>query len=128
MEKWPEATNRQLLQSLVSTALRGDDQEWDQWYGYGLANLGGLLTEDPTGLPDENPLLQKREDWAPAVDYYNDYIDGVLDPPALDADYIYRGTDTSAVKNRPTNTFYGTSPRYHLGQEVATECSGALLK
>ncbi|WP_276671908.1 S8 family peptidase, partial [Schaalia cardiffensis] len=32
MEKWPEATNRQILQSLVRTAARDDGVEWDPGY------------------------------------------------------------------------------------------------
>ena len=75
MEKWPEATNRQILQSLIRTAARDDGVEWDPGYGYGLANLRGLLTEDPTSLPDENPLLHKNNEWVPSEEYYNDYID-----------------------------------------------------
>ncbi|WP_131333590.1 S8 family peptidase [Schaalia vaccimaxillae] len=112
-EQWPNATNRQLIQSLVKTAVRDDGVEWDPRYGYGLANLGGLITQDPTTLPDENPLMNKNPEWAPKEDFYNDYVAGVLEPPSLDPDYIYRGTNTTIVKNNPANTFYGTSPRYH---------------
>ena len=116
MEKWPEATNRQILQSLVRTAVRGDGVEWDPGYGYGLANLRGLLTEDPTNLPDENPLLHKNDEWAPSEDFYNDYIDGLLDPGdevITDPHYIYRGSNSSRARLTPEKTAYGTSPRYH---------------
>ena len=116
MEKWPEATNRQILQSLVRTAVRGDGVEWDPGYGYGLANLRGLLTEDPTNLPDENPLLHKNDEWAPSEEYYNDYIDGLLDPGdevITDPHYIYRGSNSSRARLTPEKTAYGTSPRYH---------------
>ena len=116
MEKWPEATNRQILQSLVRTAVRGDGVEWDPGYGYGLANLRGLLTEDPTNLPDENPLLHKNDEWVPSEEYYNDYIDGLLDPVdhwIQDPNYTYRGSDSGVVRTTSHKTAYGTSPRYH---------------
>ena len=116
MEKWPEATNRQILQSLVRTAARDDGVEWDPGYGYGLANLRGLLTEDPTNLPDENPLLHKNDEWAPSEEYYNDYIDGLLDPGdevITDPHYIYRGSESGVVRTTSHKTAYGTSPRYH---------------
>ena len=116
MEKWPEATNRQILQSLVRTAARDDGVEWDPGYGYGLANLRGLLTEDPTSLPDENPLLHKNTEWVPSEEYYNDYIDGLLDPGdevITDPHYIYRGSNSNLVSVTSHKTAYGTSPRYH---------------
>ena len=116
MEKWPEATNRQILQSLVRTAARDDGVEWDPGYGYGLANLRGLLTEDPTNLPDENPLLHKNDEWVPSEEYYNDYIDGLLDPGdevITDPHYIYRGSESGVVRTTSHKTAYGTSPRYH---------------
>ena len=116
MEKWPEATNRQILQSLVRTAARDDGVEWDPGYGYGLANLRGLLTEDPTSLPDENPLLHKNTEWLPSEEYYNDYIDGLLDPGdevITDPHYIYRGSNSIRASLTPEKTAYGTSPRYH---------------
>ena len=116
MEKWPEATNRQILQSLVRTAVRGDGVEWDPGYGYGLANLRGLLTEDPTNLPDENPLLHKNDEWVPSEEYYNDYIDGLIDPIdhwIQDPNYTYRGSDSGVVRTTSHKTAYGTSPRYH---------------
>ena len=116
MEKWPEATNRQILQSLVRTAARDDGVEWDPGYGYGLANLRGLLTEDPTSLPDENPLLHKNNEWVPSEEYYNDYIDGLLDPLdhwIQDPNYTYRGSNSGVVRTTSHKTAYGTSPRYH---------------
>ena len=116
MEKWPEATNRQILQSLVRTAARDDGVEWDPGYGYGLANLRGLLTEDPTNLPDENPLLHKNDEWVPSEDFYNDYIDGLLEPGdrgIKDPHYIYRGSNSNLVSVTSHKTAYGTSPRYH---------------
>lgn len=116
-QKWPEATNRQLIQSLIRTASRDDGVEWDEWYGYGLVNINGLLNEDPTSLPDANPLTNKREDWVPSEEFYYEYLDGLADPSdhsIRDPAYVYRGTSTTYVKAFPdANTAYGTSPRYH---------------
>ena len=58
--RWPEATNNQLIQAFIHTA-SGESQRgklrYDKAQGYGLLKLRGALDEDPTGWPDENPLL-----------------------------------------------------------------------
>lgn len=56
--KWPNATSNQLLQLLINTAV-GHEQGWNQYGGYGAANLGGMLNTDPSQYPDENPLADK---------------------------------------------------------------------
>ncbi|MBB6333956.1 S8 family serine peptidase [Schaalia hyovaginalis] len=120
-EKWPEATNRQLIQSLVRTASRDDGVEWDPWYGYGLVNINGLLNEDPTALPNVNPLVNKSEDWVPSEEFYHEYLDGLVDPGDYiinDPQYVYRGTSSAYVAANPDKkTAYGTSPRYHRDEK-----------
>ena len=58
--RWPEATNNQLIQAVIHSA-SGEDQKgklfYDKVKGYGLIKLLGTLDQDPSGWPDENPLL-----------------------------------------------------------------------
>jgi Subtilase family len=56
-EKYPDATGNQLVQQLVH-GTSGGTFHWDRTYGYGLLSPERLLATDPTGWPDENPLLR----------------------------------------------------------------------
>lgn len=62
MEKYPDATPNQLIQSLVHNT-GAEDHELsyspDNGYGYGVASLGHVLRVDPTAYEDVNPLLDK---------------------------------------------------------------------
>ncbi len=71
MQKYPDATGNQLLQSLVHNTggqehpLRYNETDG---FGYGAASLTRVLAVDPTQYPDENPLLDKRLDQPSATD------------------------------------------------------------
>jgi len=57
-QRWPGATNDQLIQSLVRNT--GPDEHGlvhDPTTGYGAANLPHMLKVDPTGYEDVNPLI-----------------------------------------------------------------------
>lgn len=59
-QKYPEATNNQLLQSLIHNTGTGDHPlEYDpnQMFGYGFASLTSMLRADPTQYPDVNPFI-----------------------------------------------------------------------
>ncbi|ROR92645.1 S8 family peptidase [Nocardioides aurantiacus] len=61
-ERWPEATNNQLIQSVLHhTGRKGADGglAYDKVQGYGTLSLRRALEVDPAGYPDENPLLMK---------------------------------------------------------------------
>ncbi|QCQ17803.1 S8 family peptidase [Microbacterium sp. RG1] len=63
MQKYPDATGNQLIQSLVhNTGSEDHPLEFDasDGFGYGTASLTRLLAADPLQYPDENPLLDKR--------------------------------------------------------------------
>ena len=64
MQKWPDATGNQMLQSLIRTT-GGDTHEpiYDstELIGYGFASATGLIANDPSQYPDENPLLGNNE-------------------------------------------------------------------
>ncbi len=114
--KWPNATANQLLQLLVNTAV-GHENGWNQYGGYGAANLGGMLNTDPSQYPDENPLADKGGGTSPTPAEVQQYADGLVDPTeiAYDNSYAYRGLDESQITNKD-NTYpvhLGTSPRFH---------------
>lgn len=114
--QWPNATANQLLQLLVNTAV-GHENGWNQYGGYGAANLGGMLNTDPSQYPDENPLADKGGGTSPTPAEVQQYADGLVDPSeiAYDNSYAYRGLDETQVTNKD-NTYpihLGTSPRFH---------------
>lgn len=114
--KWPNATANQLLQLLVNTAV-GHENGWNQYGGYGAANLGGMLNTDPSQYPDENPLADKGGGTSPTPAEVQQYADGLVDPSeiAYDNSYAYRGLDESQITNKDNTypTHLGTSPRFH---------------
>ena len=114
-QKWPDATANQILQVLTHTGLN-PNHEWNQYTGYGAADLGALVNTDPSQYPDENPLAQKQGGSAPTVQEVQDYADGVVEPnpDTLDHSYVYRGIDEAAALMDDVGPVHlGTSPRYH---------------
>ena len=109
MQRWPEATGNQVVQSLVKTATKGPT-------GQPLINPNGLDTTDPTQFPDENPLLDKFPGAEPSARTVADYRDGVLGTESVfdtDSSYVYRGADAQVALAHPDRSALGTSPRYH---------------
>ena len=117
-QKWPEATTNQILQSLVRSGLN-PNHEWNQYTGYGAIDGGGLVIDDPSQYPDENPLLNKPGGSEPTADEVADYADGLVNPVAnrgVPDSYVYRGADDQVVlyqSELKTPLHLGTSPRYH---------------
>ena len=117
-QKWPEATTNQILQSLVRSGLN-PNHEWNQYTGYGAIDGGGLVIDDPSQYPDENPLLNKPGGSEPTADEVADYADGIVNPTettGLPDPYVYRGADDQVVlyhTDLKTPLHQGTSPRYH---------------
>ena len=117
-QKWPEATTNQILQSLVRSGLN-PNHEWNQYTGYGAIDGGGLVIDDPSQYPDENPLLNKPGGSEPTADEVADYADGLIDPTTnrqVPDSYVYRGADDQVVlylSDLKTPLHLGTSPRYH---------------
>ena len=109
MQRWPQATGNQILQSLIATATTGPT-------GQPLINPHGLDTTDPTQYPDTNPLLDKFPGTEPTAQTVADYADGLLATDTIfanDPAYTYRGTDPTTITTHPDRTALGTSPRYH---------------
>ena len=117
-QKWPSATTNQILQSLVRSGLN-PNHEWNQYTGYGAIDGGGLVIDDPSQYPDENPLLNKPGGSEPTADEVADYADGLISPTettGLPDSYVYRGADDQVVMYQSdlnTQLHLGTSPRYH---------------
>ena len=117
-QKWPEATANQILQSLVHSGLN-PNHEWNKYTGYGAIDGGGLVIDDPSQYPDENPILDKPGGSEPTADEIADYLDGLISPAAhrsIPGSYVYRGIDETVVlyqSELKTPLHLGTSPRYH---------------
>ena len=117
-QKWPDATPNQILQSLVHTGLN-PNHEWTKYTGYGPIDGGGLVIDDPSQYPDENPILNKPGGSKPTADEVADYTDGLIDPTTnreVPDSYVYRGVDDKVVLHQSdlkTPLHLGTSPRYH---------------
>ena len=109
MQRWPQATGNQIIQTLVATATTGPT-------GQPLISPHGLDTTDPTQYPDTNPLLNKFPGTEPNARSVADYADGLLATESVfanDPTYTYRGTDPTTIRTHPDRTALGTSPRYH---------------
>ncbi|AOS47745.1 S8 family peptidase, partial [Pauljensenia hongkongensis] len=109
MQRWPQATGNQIVQSLIATATTGPT-------GQPLISPKGLDTTDPTQYPDTNPLLDKFPGTQPTAQTVADYADGLLATDTVfdnDPAYTYRGTDPATIRSHPDRTALGTSPRYH---------------
>ena len=117
-QKWPDATTNQILQSLVHSGLN-PNHEWNQYTGYGAIDGGGLVIDDPSQYPDENPIIQKQGGSSPSAQEVADYADGIISPIAtteLPDSYVYRGIDDQVIMYQSdlnTQLHLGTSPRYH---------------
>ena len=117
-QKWPNATTNQILQSLVHSGLN-PNHEWNQYTGYGAIDGGGLVIDDPSQYPDENPIIQKPGGSKPTAEEVADYTDGLVDPTSnreVDDSYVYRGADDQVIlyQSELKNEIHlGTSPRYH---------------
>ena len=109
MQRWPQASGNQIVQTLVATATTGPT-------GQPLISPHGLDTTDPTQYPDTNPLLDKFPGTQPTAQTVADYADGLLATETVftnDPAYTYRGTDPAIITTHPDRTALGTSPRYH---------------
>lgn len=69
MQKYPDATPNQLIQSLIHNT--GDEPHelvWMRGYGHGLLLTNVFLAADPTVYPDVNPLVTHFKDSIPGPD------------------------------------------------------------
>ena len=112
--RWPEATPNQILQLVTHSGLNLNN-EWNQYTGYGVLNMGGMMKTDPTQFPDENPLADKGGGSTPTPAEVQQYIDGIVSFWEIDYDdsYVYRGVNEDATAREGLKAHIGTSPAYH---------------
>lgn len=69
MQKYPDATPNQLIQSLIhNTGDQAHDLHFDSTFGYGLVITDVFVNADPTIYPDVNPLVTDLDSLFPRVD------------------------------------------------------------
>ncbi|QIK67717.1 S8/S53 family peptidase [Nocardioides sp. HDW12B] len=56
--KYPEATGNQLIQHLIHFDAEPEEFAYSDAVGFGVVSLRNMLANDPTGWPDENPLME----------------------------------------------------------------------
>lgn len=82
MQKWPDATGNQILQSLVrntkGNASGGPELDPEHKRGFGIVDPGKLLSVDPAQYPDVNPLLE----WAVKTSGEHDETKGMYEYPS----------------------------------------------
>ena len=82
MQKWPDATGNQILQSLVrntkGNASGGPKLDPEHKRGFGIVDPGKLLSVDPTRYPDVNPLLE----WAVKTSGEHEETKGMYEYPS----------------------------------------------
>lgn len=82
MQKWPDATGNQILQSLVrntkGNASGGPKLDPEHKRGFGIVDPGKLLSVDPAQYPDVNPLLE----WAVKTSGEHEETKGMYEYPS----------------------------------------------
>jgi len=97
MQKWPDATGNQMIQSLLRNT-GGENHELSgdpaNLIGYGFVSATGMLKGDPSGYPDENPLITDSATAIPTLDEITAAMSASPEPtaspspdaPVVDAD------------------------------------------
>ena len=82
MQKWPDATGNQVLQSLVrntkSNTSGEPELDPERKRGFGIVDPGKLLSVDPAQYPDVNPLLE----WAVKTSGEHEETKGMYEYPS----------------------------------------------
>lgn len=82
MQRWPDATGNQILQSLIrntkGNASSGPKRDPEHKRGFGIVDPGKLLSVDPAQYPDVNPLLE----WAVKTSGEHEETKGMYEYPS----------------------------------------------
>lgn len=113
--KYPDATGNQLIQSLIHNT-GGRDFGWAPETGFGVVNLAEMLGQDPSGWPDENPLLLTPQQ--AIATYPQDSYGATPQTPAAD-DPAPSGSDDPSPAAASTSDDGGTSPWLLTGGAAA---------
>ncbi|KAB1662452.1 S8 family serine peptidase [Pseudoclavibacter chungangensis] len=110
MQRWPEATSNQIIQSLI----RNTTNDWPELSrtdleGFGLFSPQNLMLWDPTRYPDVNPLLTDRNDAFPS---WQDVMGSTpfVDPGFTEAGVGFGTSIPSAVPTKVPPSFWVTAP------------------
>ncbi|MBT1174548.1 S8/S53 family peptidase [Bifidobacterium sp. LC6] len=101
LQRWPEATGNQVLQSLVRNTKGNDSGEPrldpEHKRGFGEVDLPKLLSVDPTRYPDVNPLLA----WAYETSEKHEETRGMYTDHSDWKDHSYGQTDPFTTDGSP---------------------------
>ena len=97
-QKYPEATGNQLIQNLIHFTGGTRPYSFDKQYGFGIVSLEKMLEHDPTGWPDENPLLK-----GPAAALEDYPMSAYQEPAASAAAESPSASPTPAAAQQPTD-------------------------
>jgi subtilisin family serine protease len=102
MQKWPGVNGNQLVRSMLDTADKISEKPLMITEEYLLLDAERFVHNDPTDYETASPVANKNIE-SPNEQDINDYVNGLVDPQwvALDADYVYRGTDPDILANLP---------------------------
>ncbi|WP_165310722.1 S8 family peptidase [Microbacterium protaetiae] len=109
-QKYPEATGNQLIQSLIrNTGTKDHDLARDttSGFGYGPASLRHILAVDPTGYPDENPLMDKSSG-TPTVEQVQAAAGGSTPSPPPSPSVTAKSTTPPAAASPAPDTSGGS--------------------
>ena len=77
MQKWPDANGNQLIASLIATSDRAG--QWDEYYGWGMVDPAGLISNDPSQYSTVNPLMDAIPGAELTHQDYDDYVNGTVE-------------------------------------------------
>ena len=105
MQKWPEANGNQLIASLIATSDRAG--QWDEFYGWGLVNAAGLISNDPSQYSTENPLMDAIPGEELTQQQYDDYVNGTVEFSSSISPYDTDYTPAPSASPTPDTTTSG---------------------
>lgn len=99
-QKWPKATNNQLLTSLLRNANRVPGEPvWTPRGGFGTSSFENTLTTDPSGYPDVQPI------YGTLSNVFSDHPVAQFMPLAVDSDgHLITAPPTTSVTTPTTPT------------------------
>lgn len=130
-QKWPKATNNQLLVSLLRNANRVPGEPvWTPRGGFGTSSFENTLTTDPSGYPDVQPIYYRlsnvfKDHPVPQFLPVTVDSDGYLptQPPTPSA--TTSTTTSSATSTAPAATGSPTSPPAYASGSSSDRASGS---
>lgn len=103
--RWPEATGNQLVQTVIHQVSGNDsgDLSYSMKMGYGRLAVNRALETDPTGYPDEYPLLKKNPNAVVEAYPASVYQDPAAEKSAPDDDGQTAGSSSASGGSEATD-------------------------